>query len=540
VNVVPFCVCPMRARLIGTLVLLVLGGLSLLPLFSGPQAEASSSTLTGVQIWPAAFVADTRTEVHVSGVDLSTTRLALRPLHPSRHEGTEIALDLSLRDDNVIVTTIALAAGRYEVRDLSSSTATGQIVTAAEPFPPRPVDFDHGGAISLQSFNFPTSFLQAGSARVTIAKLPKGNMDALRLHDHSLREATFLAKPAAGHCTDEAPSSSPSRRFVLESCAHPGLLLAHGRLQADSVLRLALPIDGRCSDTGAVFTHRTPGLEGDGTTTLVAVDGVGGTGAPAAARFVARHANSRLKLSRAELDSPTPLDALLRADSSWRLVPPADTTCASRAIGRASTRSGGDHGGDSATTASSTLAISAAALAKPTHVATLHVSIDGEPLQGGPLAFELYGNVVPKTVENFVALCNGEHPTRKYAGTTFQRVIPGFMAQGGSTDGGYGESARGGKFADESFALGHDAVGVLSMANAGEDTNGSQFFVLFRPQPHLDGKHVVLGRLVRTSSSSDPDGIASLREIEAAGSNSGKTRAPVRIDSCSAIRLGEP
>ena len=105
------------------------------------------------------------------------------------------------------------------------------------------------------------------------------------------------------------------------------------------------------------------------------------------------------------------------------------------------------------------------------------------------------------------------------------------MAQGGSTDGGYGQSANGGRFADESFALSHDAAGVLSMANAGEDTNASQFFILFNPQPHLDGKHVVFGRMAPL----DDDGASSLavlHEIESVGSRSGATQLPVKIATC--------
>ena len=107
-----------------------------------------------------------------------------------------------------------------------------------------------------------------------------------------------------------------------------------------------------------------------------------------------------------------------------------------------------------------------------------------------------------------------------------------FMAQGGSTDGKYGQSAYGGNFPDESFALSHDAAGVLSMANAGEDTNASQFFMLFNPQPHLDGKHVVFGRL-RANGHEPPD-LETLREIESAGSRSGSTQLPVKIEQCEA------
>ena len=107
--------------------------------------------------------------------------------------------------------------------------------------------------------------------------------------------------------------------------------------------------------------------------------------------------------------------------------------------------------------------------------------------------------------------------------------MSGFMAQGGSTDGGYGQSAFGGRFEDESFALSHDARGVLSMANAGEDTNGSQFFLLFRAQAHLDGKHVVFGRLATDDGGV---GASTLDAIEAAGSQGGQTRAPIVITSC--------
>ncbi|KAM3366190.1 hypothetical protein ACQJBY_015593 [Aegilops geniculata] len=162
----------------------------------------------------------------------------------------------------------------------------------------------------------------------------------------------------------------------------------------------------------------------------------------------------------------------------------------------------------------------------------LEISIDGRPAER--ITFELFADVVPKTAENFRALCTGEkglgESTKKplyFKGTHIHRIIPGFMAQAGDFsrgDGRGGESIYGGKFLDENFKLKHDQPGILSMANSGENTNGSQFFMTFKAVPHLDGKHVVFGKVL--------NGKALLKKLEALGSESGKPTCPVKIVDC--------
>ncbi|RDX89725.1 Peptidyl-prolyl cis-trans isomerase CYP63, partial [Mucuna pruriens] len=163
------------------------------------------------------------------------------------------------------------------------------------------------------------------------------------------------------------------------------------------------------------------------------------------------------------------------------------------------------------------------------------VSIDGDPVER--IVIQLFASIVPKTAENFRALCTGEkgigESTGKplhYKGTSFHRIIRGFMAQGGdfSRDNGTGgESIYGGKFADENFKLTHDGPGILSMANSGPNTNGSQFFITFKRQPHLDGKHVVFGKVV--------NGMDILKKIELVGTSDGKPTQPVKIIDCGEV-----
>jgi len=164
------------------------------------------------------------------------------------------------------------------------------------------------------------------------------------------------------------------------------------------------------------------------------------------------------------------------------------------------------------------------------------ISIGGEDV--GRVVFELFADVVPKTAENFRSLCVGfttdAGKTLHYKGSIFHRIIKDFMVQGGdftNFNGTGGESIYGSKFEDENFQFKHDKPFLLSMANAGPGTNGSQFFITTVPTPHLDNKHVVFGKVLKGSDV--------VRELENIDKEGEKPIKECKIENCGELQPGE-
>merc|ERR1712024_335479 len=154
----------------------------------------------------------------------------------------------------------------------------------------------------------------------------------------------------------------------------------------------------------------------------------------------------------------------------------------------------------------------------------------------GQINMELFDEVVPRTVANFMAIASGQNQKGfSYKNSIFHRVIPNFMLQGGdftNFDGTGGESIYGPKFEDENFVVKHASPGLLSMANSGPDTNGSQFFITTVKTPWLDGKHVVFGRV------DDQPSFDIVKRIEALGSASGQTSKVITITDPGILQVG--
>jgi len=482
-----------------TLLLLLALGITTNPAVTAGSQATGGGRFTGLTISPSAVAAGARVSFAVAGMEAGE-QLRFAP----SDGGAEVYATLAA---NASVRLTLPAAATYSVWRVAGGLAdTGLRVVAAEPWPPEPAPstVSDGAVLSFFAHNFPDRLIAGAGSGVTAEVAPSASdhaASALRLR----RQASFRLRLQRCPDVQRGDRGDLSEVFALESCDQPGLVLTR---QGAAPMQMAAVARLDCGGA-ASWQLLSPGLAGEGTLSLV---GPRRDATPHAALSVARHAFSVLQSASAASLHIAMADALLVADGSWTARPGLASSCAAAT--------------------NETVEARGARLLQPSHRLEMALAI-GEQPPLPPLQIELYGGLAPKAATNFAQLCSGERGTNTrgirlhFVGTQLQRVIPGFMAQGGDVQhgvGGFGESVWGGAFDDESFALMHDARGVLSMANTGKDSNRAQFFLLFGPQPHLNGKHVVFGRVV--------GGLSALGAVEAVGSSAGSTSLPVAITAC--------
>lgn len=419
----------------------------------------------------------------------------------------------------IVIPTIATTTLRGTPTEAPSGAKLAPLPKARPPVEaketPTPVE-----TVSFQSANFPTKHMRVVDNAIMLEEA------SVRTPIQSQLAATFRVVPVGGEAAEGGQAQMIGegewQQTALESCARPGHFVVVRRDGADAHV---LKLEKVGAEHAEHFDFRK---HGETSVMWRTKDGEG---------LYARHQFSVLKLHAREERNP-----LFVGDSGWtstRGLSACDDGARER--GRQEQQKVlEDKARENAGAAWSSMLDPA----RGAHDVTARVFLDlsiGEP--GGPaevthhrLVIGLFGNAVPKTAYNFYRLCTGEAgyapngAALHYKGVAFHRVIPGFMAQGGDISrgkGGSGDSVFGGHFDDESFEMTHATAGRLSMANYGEDTNLSQFFLSFVPLGHLDGKHVVFGEVL--------EGLQTLRLMEAVGSRSGATSAPIVISDAGAL-----
>ena len=369
-----------------------------------------------------------------------------------------------------------------------------------------------GRTVSFQSSQMPTKYVSEMGENVVLDE-PAGRLaDQLGSPAAARLAATFRVISNAG-ATDRGVT-------VLESCFRPGryIVAEWNAKQKTYLLRMQARPAQRSKRAKFSFMERGP-------TALRWTDGKRGL-----VQLYARHFYGMVQLASKQEGEK------FLSDTTW-IAQPGLTNC-TRADRRAAGQEADDLSHYRVPESASQPWNMMMDLTEDRHAVTKKVFLDVAIGNDAPrrIVIGLFGNTVPKTAYNFYMLCTGDKGTAKngaslhYKGTTFHRVIPGFMAQGGDISrghGGPGESVFGGAFVDENFELKHLNAGTVSMANFGRDTNMAQFFITFKSTRHLDGKHVVFGTIV--------DGKDALLAMEQTGSRRGSTTVPITITNSGAL-----